>query len=197
MPPDATLRPGLLVDVRVVLAGGAAHVGAAAGPRGALVLGLPSDLLDEAATQTAAAALGGADALVVDAATPFAAAGGGYPGCRRALDGTWTATRAVARAAWLDRPGSGALVLLAPEPRAGLHAEAARAGLESLARTLAIEWARHGVRTAAILPGDGADPDTVAGLACFLVSPAGAYVSGAVLRPGRPPGALGAPGAAR
>jgi NAD(P)-dependent dehydrogenase (short-subunit alcohol dehydrogenase family) len=192
MPPDATLRPGLLVDVRVVLAGGAAHVGAAAGPLGAVVLGLPSDLLDEPATEAAAAALGGADALVVDGATPFAAAGGGYPGCRRALDGTWTATRAVARAAWLDRPGtSGALVLLAPAPGAGAHAEAARAGLESLARTLAIEWARHGVRTAAILPADGADPETVAGLACFLASPAGAYVSGAVLRPGRPPGTGG------
>jgi citronellol/citronellal dehydrogenase len=187
--PAATLRPGLLADVRVVLAGGAAHVGVAAGPLGAMVLGLPSDLLDEPATEAAAAALGGADALVIDAATPFAAAGGGYPGYRRALDGTWTAARAVARAAWLDRPeAGGALVLLAPAPGAGSHASAARAALENLARTLATEWARHGVRTAAILPGDGADPETVAGLACFVVSPAGAYVSGAVLRPGSPLG---------
>ncbi len=187
--PAAAFRPGLLADVRVVLAGGAAEVGAAAGPLGAMVLGLPSDLLDEPATEAAAAALGGADALVVDAATPFAAAGGGYPGYRRALDGTWTAARAVARAAWLDRPDAGgALVLLAPAPGAGRHAGAARAALENLARTLATEWARHGVRTAAILPEDGADPETVAGLACFVVSPAGAYVSGAVLRPGPPPG---------
>jgi citronellol/citronellal dehydrogenase len=170
--PAATLRPGLLADVRVVLAGGAAHVGAAAGPLGAMVLGLPSDLLDEPATEAAAAALGGADALVIDAATPFAAAGGGYPGYRRALDGTWTAARAVARAAWLGRPDAGgALVLLAPAPGAGSHASAARAALENLTRTLATEWARHGVRTAAILPGDGADPETVAGLACFVVSP--------------------------
>jgi citronellol/citronellal dehydrogenase len=176
----------------VVLAGGAAHVGVAAGPLGAMVLGLPSDLLDEPATEAAAAALGGADALVIDAATPFAAAGGGYPGYRRALDGTWTAARAVARAAWLGRPDAGgALVLLAPAPEAGSHASAARAALENLTRTLATEWARHGVRTAAILPGDGADPETVAGLACFVLSPAGAYVSGAVLRPGPPPGPAG------
>jgi NAD(P)-dependent dehydrogenase (short-subunit alcohol dehydrogenase family) len=94
----------------------------------------------------------------------------------------------VARACWLDRPDAGGvLVLLGPAPGAGTHAGAARAALENLARTLATEWARHGVRTAAILPADGADPDTVAGLACFLASPAGAYVSGAVLRPGVPP----------
>jgi NAD(P)-dependent dehydrogenase (short-subunit alcohol dehydrogenase family) len=186
--PATTLRPGLLQDARIVLAGGAAEVGAAAGPLGALVLGLPSDLLDEAATEAAAAVLGGVDALVIDAAAPFAAAGGGYGGYRRALDGTWTAARAVARAAWLDRPeAGGALVLLAPAPGAGVHAGAARAALENLARTLATEWARHGVRTAAVLPEDGTDPATVAGLACFLASPAGAYVSGAVLRPGPPP----------
>ena len=94
----------------------------------------------------------------------------------------------MARAARLERPvAGGALVLLAPAPGAGSQASAARAALENLARTLATEWARHWVRTAAILPGDGADPETVAGLACFLVSPAGAYVSGAVLRPGPPP----------
>jgi len=192
MPPAAVLRPGLLAQTRLVLAGGAAEVGAAAGSLGALVLGLPSDLLDEAATEAAAGALGRVDALVVDAASPFAAARGGYPGYRRALDGTWTAARAVARAAWLDRPGAGgALVLLGPAPGAGAHAGATRAALENLARTLATEWARHAVRTAAILPTDGADPDTVAGLACFVASPAGAYVSGAVLRPGPPP-----PGAA-
>jgi NAD(P)-dependent dehydrogenase (short-subunit alcohol dehydrogenase family) len=186
----STLRPGLLAGVRVVLAGGAAEAGAAAGALGAVVLGLPSDLLDEPATEAAAAVLGGVDALVVDAAAPFAAAGGGYPGYRRALDGTWTAARAVARAAWLGpgRPG-GRIVLLGPAPGAGVHAGAARAALESLARTLGTEWARHGVRTAAILPADGAGPEAIAGLACFLASPAGAYVSGAVLRPGPAPGA--------
>lgn len=184
----ATFRPGLLAGVRLVLAGGAAEVGAAAGPLGAVVLGIPSDLRDEAATETAAAALGGADVLVVDAASPFAAEGGGYRGYRRALDGTWTVVRAVARAAWLASPDTGgALILVAPAPAAGSQAEAARAALESLTRTLAVEWARHGVRTAAILPADGADPEAVAGLACFLASSGGAYVSGAVLRPGPPP----------
>jgi NAD(P)-dependent dehydrogenase (short-subunit alcohol dehydrogenase family) len=68
-------------------------------------------------------------------------------------------------------------VLLAPRPGTA-EAEAARAGLENLARTLSVEWARFQVRPVAILPGDATSPAEVAELAAFLASPAGAYYSG-------------------
>ena len=58
------------------------------------------------------------------------------------------------------------------------HAEAARAGLENLARTLSIEWARLGIRPVAIHPGTETPAGEVAELAAFLASPAGAYYSG-------------------
>ena len=99
------------------------------------------------------------------------------------------ARRRVARAApgrrRVDRgraPG-GQLLLLAPPP-GDAGAEAARAGLENLARTLSIEWARHGIRPVAILPGAATEPEEVAELAAFLASPAGDYYSGCHFRLG-------------
>ena len=62
--------------------------------------------------------------------------------------------------------------------------EAARAGLENLARTLSIEWARHGIRTAALLPGAATEPGEVAELAAFLASRRGRLLLGLPLRPG-------------
>ena len=74
-------------------------------------------------------------------------------------------------------------MLLAPPPgRRGRGG--ARAGLENLARTLSIEWARFGIRTVAILPGDGDQPAEVAELVAFLASPAGDYYSGCHFRMG-------------
>ena len=92
------------------------------------------------------------------------------------LDGAWLAIRPVATAAMIEH-GGGLIVLLAPRP-GGAAAEAARAGLENLARTLSVEWARFGVRPVAILPGDATSPAEVAELVAFLASPAGAYYSG-------------------
>ena len=43
------------------------------------------------------------------------------------------------------------MISLAPRPDAGPRAQAARAALENMARTLSIEWARYGVRTTAVL----------------------------------------------
>jgi hypothetical protein len=74
-------------------------------------------------------------------------------------------------------PDGGLVVLLAPRP-GDAHREAARSGLENLARTLSIEWARFGVRPVAILPGSATEAAEVAELVAYLASPAGAYYSG-------------------
>ena len=110
--------------------------------------------------------------------------GASLAGPRDVLDGAWLAVRPVARAAWIDpgRPG-GKLLLIAPPP-GDAGAEAARDGLENLARTLSIEWARYGIRTAALLPGPATDPAEVAELAGFLASRAGDYYSGCHFRMG-------------
>ena len=69
------------------------------------------------------------------------------------------------------------IVLIAPPPGVA-HAVAARAGLENMARTLSIEWARRGIRPVAIAPGRTTSPAEIAELVAFLASPAGAYYSG-------------------
>ena len=69
-------------------------------------------------------------------------------------------------------------MLVAPRAAAGEHAGAAAAGLENLARTLAIEWARFGVRATAIVPGPRTSDDELAALVAFLASAGGEYFSG-------------------
>jgi NAD(P)-dependent dehydrogenase (short-subunit alcohol dehydrogenase family) len=91
-------------------------------------------------------------------------------GGQTALDEAWDAIRAH-----MLPPKRGLIVLLAPPP-GDAHHEAARAGLENLARTLSIEWARHQIRPVAIL--QGGDPHATAELVAFLASKAGAYYAG-------------------
>ncbi len=145
--------------------------------------------MDEAVLRTLAAT-GSIDLLVVDGAGLFAHAGAQVPegegpgmALRTCLEASWNATRAVVSHAFLAREHGGRIVYLAPAPDAGEHADAARAGLENLARTLSIEWARHGITTAAIAPrGATAEAaDEVAALTAYLASPAGAYFSGCLL----------------
>jgi NAD(P)-dependent dehydrogenase (short-subunit alcohol dehydrogenase family) len=149
------------------------------------------DIADEAIVDQMVAAaiteLGSLDLLVVDGAGLFA-----QGGLRTCLDATWNVTRAVVNLAFLgaepsssDRPGSGSaprrIVYLAPASDAGEHAGAARAGLENLARTLSIEWARHGITLVTIAPGEATAAGEVAALVAYLASPAGAYFSGCLL----------------
>jgi NAD(P)-dependent dehydrogenase (short-subunit alcohol dehydrogenase family) len=145
------LRPGVLEGVGVSVAG--------AGPLGEAVL----------ARARALGAGEGDDVLVVDAAAMFAGAAG-VEAVRGALDGAWAAIQPHASGAKL-------ILLLAPPP-GDAHSEAARAGLENLARTLSIEWARLGIRPVAIHPSEATPAGEVAELAAFLASPAGAYYSG-------------------
>jgi NAD(P)-dependent dehydrogenase (short-subunit alcohol dehydrogenase family) len=115
-------------------------------------------------------------ALVFDGAAAFA--GGGLRAC---LEGAWEATRAVVNLAFLPAGSGGRIVYLAPAPSAGDQADAARAGLENLGRTLSVEWARHGITVVTIALGDATAAGETAAIAAYLVSPAGAYFSGCQL----------------
>ena len=131
-------------------------------------------------------AAGDADLLAMDAASVFAVAGAGREGLRLSLEVAWGVTKAVAERAFLPVSGAdgargGRIVYIAPAPRDGAHAEAARAGLENLSRTLSIEWARHQTTTVTIAPGDDTAAQEVATLVAYLASPAGAYFSGCLL----------------
>jgi NAD(P)-dependent dehydrogenase (short-subunit alcohol dehydrogenase family) len=86
------------------------------------------------------------------------------------LDEAWDAIRGAL--------GDDLLIVLVAPPPGDVHAEAARAGLENMARTLSIEWARRGIRPVAIAPGAATSPAQIAELVAFLASPAGAYYSG-------------------
>jgi hypothetical protein len=44
-----------------------------------------------------------------------------------------------------------------------------------------VEWARYGIGTVAIAPGERTGEDELAELTCFLTSPAGEYLTGCVL----------------
>jgi citronellol/citronellal dehydrogenase len=181
------LRPGLLAGATVATAGPLREdLEDALARLGADLRPLEADLADEAATSARAEAIGRADALVVDAAALFAAAGDGPGGpgappelapLRAAADLSWSAARAVANAGWLTGDG-GKLVLVAPRPADGRHAEPARDALENMARTLSIEWARYGIRITTITPGDRTGDDSVAAIVAYLVSEAGDYFSG-------------------
>lgn len=89
------------------------------------------------------------------------------------LTRTWADVRAVAPAAFIPSK-RGRIILLAPRDDARVVA----AGLENLARTLSVEWARFGITTVAVVPGATATDEEIANLIAFLCSPAGAYYSG-------------------
>jgi hypothetical protein len=114
--------------------------------------------------------------LVFDAAASFGL--GGQSGLGHSLQLAWLATRAIATGALIADEGPGQLVLIAPRPDAGVHAEAARAGLENLARTLSVEWARFAVTSVAVCPGSQTTDEELAELVCFLLSAGGQYLSG-------------------
>ena len=193
----ALLRAGLLEGVSIVVAATARAPVAEAVEEGCAGLGAAvrpwrvdaEDWQEEgeaAGARAAPATAGDADLLAVDAASVFAIAGAGREGLRLSLEVAWGVTKAVAERAFLPVSGAdgargGRIVYIAPAPRDGAHAEAARAGLENLSRTLSIEWARHQTTTVTIAPGDDTAAQEVATLVAYLASPAGAYFSGCLL----------------
>lgn len=126
------------------------------------------------------------------------------------LEGTWLMTHAVATKAMIGQ-GGGKVVSITMTPHTGLpgmtHSSASRAGMESMMKTLSIEWARFDIRLNAIAPGivgtdtfltkyppqfvDGAaetvplqrlgTPEQIAWMVCHLASPAGDYTTGSVI----------------
>lgn len=128
------------------------------------------------------------------------------------LDGTFYCSRYVGRT-MIDAGGGQILNVVATYAWTGMpgvvHSASAKAGVLAMTRTLAVEWARHGIRVNAIAPGpfhsDGAaerlwpEPgmrerleaqvplgrlataEEVAAQALHLLSPASAYVNGECL----------------
>jgi citronellol/citronellal dehydrogenase len=127
------------------------------------------------------------------------------------VEGTWLMTHAVATKAMMPDARGGKILSVTLSPHHGLpgmaHSSAARAAVENLTRVLSIEWARFGIRLAALAAGQFATEtlrtkypqpvvEGVAGtvplgrlgteeefawLVAYLASPAGDFVSGSVL----------------
>jgi NAD(P)-dependent dehydrogenase (short-subunit alcohol dehydrogenase family) len=202
------LRPGLLEGISIVHVGAGGEQ-AAADSRAALVRATCAGLgarvwvleetgegVGEAATDEAVrrilAESGRIELLVLDGGALFAAgasaegAPGGQDGpartaLRSCLEQAWNVTRAVVNLAFLPSGAGGRIVYLAPADDGGEHADAARAGLENLARTLSVEWARHAITAVTIAPGAATTAGELAALTAYLASPAGAYFSGCLL----------------
>jgi NAD(P)-dependent dehydrogenase (short-subunit alcohol dehydrogenase family) len=195
-PTNATelLRPGLLEGVALLVAGPPAPTGShgeavaqAFSALGARVAACVPDAEEEpvvdSAVAQALADLGSIDVLAVDGAGLFAH-GGAASALRACMDAAWNVTRAVANLAFLSAPAPELvrrILYLAPSSDAGEYAGAARAGLENLARTLSVEWARHGITVVSIAPASDTPVEEVAAVAAYLASPAGAYFSGCLL----------------
>lgn len=168
---DATtlLRPRLLDGLAVALGGGGEAFGAPLTALGARTAPLPATLDEET---MGAAVDPAARVLVHDLRPAFA------DGLRATLDLAWVTVRAVANAAFIPN-ADGKITLIAPAPDdTQLAVAGVRGAAENLARTLSIEWARHGITTVAITPGADTADEELAALVAYLASPAGDYFSG-------------------
>src|SRR3954453_8978033 len=126
------------------------------------------------------------------------------------VNGTWLMTHAAATKAFIPQ-GEGKIVSVTLSPPNGMPgmvpSGAARAAVENMMRTLAVEWARFGIRTVALAAGQFATetlltkypqvvvdnlersipigragrPEEMAWLVAYLASPAGDFYSGTTI----------------
>src|SRR5438874_10758810 len=126
------------------------------------------------------------------------------------VQGTWQMTHAAAVKAFIPQR-SGKVVSITLSPHNGMpgmvHSGAARAAVENMMRTLSIEWARFGIRLCAVAAGQFdteilrtkyppqvaenvhrtiplgrlGTPEEMAWMIAYLASPAGDFLSGAVI----------------
>lgn len=184
-------------------------------------LGFAADVRDYAALESALVEfsknVGPIDLLICGAAGNFIAQAADLSpnGFKSVVDidliGTFHACRAAHRL--LRKPGASIINISAPQsilPFAlQVHVCAAKAGVDMLTRTLAIEWGAEGIRVNSIIPGpiEGTEgmkrltsgagaldrvrrtvplnrlgsPQDIANLALFLASDAASYITGAVI----------------
>jgi citronellol/citronellal dehydrogenase len=126
------------------------------------------------------------------------------------VQGTWQMTHAAATKAFIPQ-GSGKVVSVTLSPHNGMpgmaHSGAARAAVENMMRTLAIEWARFDIKLCAVAAGQFdtevirtkyprevsenvartiplqrlGTPEEMAWMIAYLASPAGDFLSGCVI----------------
>ena len=195
-------RPGLLDGRTALVTGGGTGIGRAT----AL----------ELASLGARVAVTGRRAQLVEETAALAQRAGGdvlaYPCDVREpdqvdamLDAVFNLTTQVANRSMIPH-GYGKVVSVVISPRRAMpgmaHSAAARAGVESMTRTMAVEWGRHGIRLNCVAPGIihteaweryGLDPDLVASALpagvlgtpedvahaiVFLSTPASDYITG-------------------
>jgi NAD(P)-dependent dehydrogenase (short-subunit alcohol dehydrogenase family) len=188
--------------------------------RGFDARGYQADVRDAAAIggaiDQAAQAMGGLDVLVCGAAGNFPAPAVGLSsnGFRAVLEIDVLGTFHACKAAFEHLPKPGGVIINISAPQASVpyvmqsHVCAAKAGVDMLTRTLAMEWGGVGVRINSISPGPIAGTegmerlagdeaararvektvplqrfgtrDDIAQVALFLASDAGSYVTGSV-----------------
>ena len=126
------------------------------------------------------------------------------------VQGTWLMTHAAATRAFIPQ-GGGKVLSVTLSPHHGMpgmvHSGAARAAVENMMRTLAVEWARFGIKTCALAAGQfmtetmmtkypqvvvdnlersipigrAGRAEEMAWLVAYLASPAGDFVSGTTI----------------
>lgn len=126
------------------------------------------------------------------------------------VQGTWLMTHAAATKAFIPQ-GGGKVLSITLSPHNGMpgmvHSGAARAAVENMMRTLAVEWARFGIKLCALAAGQFATetlltkypqvvvdnlersiplgragrPEEMAWLVAYLASPAGDFFSGTTI----------------
>ncbi len=187
---------------------------------GRSVLALPCDIRDpEAVARTIDGVLerfGRLDIVVNNGGGQFFAPAasitpGGFEAVVRTnLIGTWLVTRTAADRYLFEHGGKViSITMLTGRAFPGMaHSVAARAGVEAMTRTLAVEWAEHGITLNCVAPGYIASsglrrypvepswfdalqatiplkrlgrPEEIAHAVAFLASPAGDYITGQVL----------------